>query len=80
MKYNDTAWQLLQFHNIPQHLKALEASFNSTDINLWCVRLNILNEQVTDILLHTEKQCRKLRTGEVEYLPEISAAAERWYA
>ena len=34
MKYNDTAWQLLQFHNVLQCLKALEASFNSTDINL----------------------------------------------
>ena len=44
MKYNDTAWQLLQFHNVPQCLKVLEASFDSTDIDLWCVRLNILDE------------------------------------
>ena len=80
MKYNDTAWQLLQFHNIPQRLKVLEAFFDSTDIDLWCVRLNILDEQVTDILLHTKKQYRKLRTDKVEYSLEVSAAAERWYA
>ena len=32
-----------------------------------------------DILLYTEKKYRKLRTGEVEYSPEISKASERWY-
>ena len=79
VNYNKIAWKLLQFHNIPQRLKALEASFDSTDIDLWYVRLNILDEQITDILLHTEKQCRKLRIGEVEYSPEVSAAAEKWY-
>ena len=66
-------------YNVLQHLKALEASFNSTDIDLWCIRLNILDEQVTDILLHAEKQYRKLRIEEVEYSPEVSAVAERWY-
>jgi hypothetical protein len=44
------------------------------------VKLNILDEQITDILLDTEKKCRKPRTGEVEYSPEISEASERWYA
>jgi len=42
--YNRTAWQLLQFYNIPQRLKALEDSFDSTNNDLWCVRINILDE------------------------------------
>ena len=40
----------------------------------------MIDEQVTGVLLHAEKKCRKLRTGEVEYSPEVSEAAEKWYA
>ena len=40
----------------------------------------MIDEQITDILLHAEKKCRKLRTGEVEYSPEVSEASEKWYA
>ena len=31
------------------------------------------------LLLSTEKDCRKIRTGKVEFLPETSKAAECWY-
>ena len=44
------------------------------------MKLNMLDEQITDILLHVEKKCRKFRTGEVEYSPEVSEVSERWYA
>ena len=50
------------------------------DADCWCAKLNLIDEQVTDILLHAEKKCRKLRTGEVEYSPEVSEATEKWYA
>ena len=40
----------------------------------------MIDKQVTDTLLHAEKYCRKLRTGDVEYLPEVNEVAERWYA
>ena len=63
--YYNTAWSLLQSNKVPQRLAALETSLTSTDKDLWCVKLNMLDEQITDILLHTEKKCRKLRTGEV---------------
>ena len=44
----------------------------------------MLDEKATDILLHAEMKCRKLRTGEVDYLPEVIKAAENgmhgdWY-
>ena len=39
----------------------------------------MLDEQVTDILLHAEKWCRKLRIEEVDYSSEVSKALERWY-
>ena len=47
------------------------------DRDLWYVKLNMIDEQVTDTLLHAEKHCRKLRIGEVEYSPEVSEAVER---
>ena len=78
--YNQLAWSLLQSNKVPQRLEALETSLASTDVELWCVKLNMLDEQITDILLHAEKKCRKLRTGEVDYSPEVSEASERWYA
>ena len=79
-KYNNVALSLLTSNKISQRLEQLEESFGSIDIDHWCVKLNMIDEQVTDILLHAEKKCRKLRTGEVEYSPEVSEAAEKWYA
>ena len=40
----------------------------------------MLDEKVVEILLHAEKKHRKLRTGEVDYLPDASNAAEKWHA
>ena len=40
----------------------------------------MLDEQITGILLHAEKKRRKLRTGEVEFSPEVSKASERSHA
>ena len=39
----------------------------------------MLDEQIIDILLNMEKQYRKLRTGEVDYLPEVDEVLEQWY-
>ena len=78
--YNSLASALLKSNKIQQRLEQLEASFNSTDRDRWCVKLNMIDEQITEILLHAEKKCRKLRTGEVEYSPEVSEASEKWYA
>ena len=38
----------------------------------------MIDEQITDSLMHAEKKCRKLRTGEVDCLPEVSKASEVW--
>ena len=78
--YNQLAMNLLTSNKILQRLENLEGLFGSMDMDRWCVKLNRIDEQVTDILLHAEKRCRKLRTGEVEYSPEVSEAAEKWYA
>lgn len=78
-KYNNLALSLLTSNKISQRLDQLEESFGLIDMDSWCVKLNMIDEQVTDILLHAEKKCRQLRTGEVEYSPEVSEAAEKWY-
>ena len=40
------------------------------------VKLDIIDEQVTDLLLCAEKECRKIRTGEVDFSPEASRVVE----
>ena len=40
----------------------------------------MLDEQVMEISSHEEKKCRKLRTGEVDYLLEVSDATEKYHA
>jgi len=77
---NQLAWELLKSNKVQQRLEQLETSLASADLERWCVRLKMLDEQITGILLHEEKKCRKLRTGEVEYSPEVSEASERWHA
>ena len=52
VKYNKTAWELLQFYNVPRRLKELEDAFDSIDSDRWNIRLNMLDEQITGILLH----------------------------
>ena len=42
-------------------------------------RIDVLDKQVTRILLNMEKGYRKLRIGKVEYSPEVSKAIETWY-
>ena len=42
-------------------------------------RLDCIDRQVTELLLHAEKVCRKLRMGEVDFSPEVSRAADEWY-
>ena len=40
--------------------------------------LNKINEDSTKLLLSTEKGCRKLRTGAVDYSPLLSKLGLRW--
>ena len=42
--YNQLAWALLQSNKVPQCLESLETSLSSTNIELWCVKLNMLDE------------------------------------
>ena len=42
-------------------------------------KIDIIDAQVTSLLLHTEKVYRKLRIGEVNFLPEVNKATEAWY-
>ena len=57
---NAIALELLQFHNIPRHIKELEESVDNMNKESWNVKLNMIDEEVIGILLHAEKKCRKL--------------------
>ena len=41
-------------------------------------RLNSIDRQVTDILIHIEKKYRNLRTGEISFSPELSKLGLTW--
>ena len=62
---------------MPQQLAFLETLLASTGSNLQCVKLNVLDEHIADVLLHAKKMHRKLSSGEVEYLPEVSKVSEQ---
>ena len=67
----------MQLNRIPQSVSDLEKDFRTIGNDRWTVRLNMLDKQVIEILLHAEKKCKKLRIGEVEYSPEISDTVEK---
>ena len=69
----------MQLNRIPQSVSDLEKDFRTIGNDRWTVRLNMLDKQVIEILLHAEKKCSKLRIREVEYSPEISNTAEKWH-
>ena len=52
--YNALVWMQLQFHRIPERLKELEDSFKHIDGDRQNVRLNIIDEQIIECLLHAK--------------------------
>ena len=77
--YNVLTLELLRLNKVCQCLEELEASHSSMCCNLQNIKLNMLDEQITDALSHAEKKCRKLRTEEVDFLPEVSETLEKQY-
>ena len=41
--------------------------------------MNKIDDQLYQIFTKAEKQCRKLRTGEVDYSPELSDLGLKWH-
>ena len=78
-KYNEEAYHLLQCNNVPKQLDRLERQWYQLDAPSRATKLNRIDQQVTELLLHAEKDCRKLRTGKVDFSPEVSNAADKWY-
>ena len=40
--------------------------------------LNKLNKETRNLLLNTEKECRSLHAGTIEYSPTLSKAGLQW--
>ena len=68
-KHNMKALELLQFHEIDEKLDKIEEVWENKDEFSRVVKLDNINVQVTNLLLNSEKRCRKLRTGKVNFLP-----------
>ena len=78
-KHNVKALDLLQFHKIDKKLDKIEEEQENIDDLSRVEKLDNIDAQVTGLLLHTKKRCRKLRTGEVNFSPEVSKAAKTQY-
>ena len=74
--YNFRAVEFIKFCDIKEYLDNIKLLWDSTDEDLRTVRIDILDKQVTRILLNAEKGYRKLRIGKVEYSLEVSNAVE----
>ena len=66
----------MKFHNIKEQLDNIKLLQDSINEDLRTIKIDMLDEQVTGILLNTEKGYRKLRIDEVEYSLEVSKAIE----
>ena len=75
-EYNIKTLVLLTFHNIDKKLEKLEDNWDSLEELRRVVKLDMINKQVTRLLLYTKKECRKLMTEEVNFSPEVSKVAE----
>ena len=78
-KCNKEALHLMHYHQVPQQLDRLESYWKQLDTTVRAKRLDCIDRQVTELLLHAEKVCRKLRMGEVDFSPEVSKAADTWH-
>ena len=67
---------MIKFYSIKEYLDDIKSSWDSIDKDLRTTRIDMLDKQVTRILLKSEKGYRKLRIGKVEYSPEVNKAAE----
>ena len=59
-------------HKIVPKLAKLISEWDSIPLNDREEMLNKINDQTYQIFTKAEKQCRKLRTGQVDYSPELS--------
>ena len=75
-KYDAKVLELLTFYDINKKLDKLENNWDSLEELRRVAKPDMINEQVTRLLLCTKKECRKLRTGEVNFFLEISKVVE----
>ena len=78
-KYIKKTLELLLFYQIDKKLDKLEKEWIQMDNLNWAAKLDMINTHVTGLLLHSEKKCRKFRTGKVDYSPEVRKVVEIWY-
>ena len=78
-RYNKKSLDLLQFHEIDEKLDKIEVEQDDRDSSSRVERLDNISAQVIGLLLYTEKRCRKLRIGEVNFSLEVSKATKTQY-
>ena len=69
---------LFKHYWIKEKLDSIEKSWELNDKAEREGRLNKLDKECADLLLYSEKKCRKLRTRAVEYSPTLSKLGLHW--
>ena len=75
-RYNAKVIELVVYHKMNIKLDILEDEQNNFDNLQRRVKLDLIDEQVTSLLLYTEKEYRKIRIAEVDFSPKVSKAVE----
>ena len=64
--------ELFERHNMLGKVNQVEAEWLNLTEDQIELALNKIDKEVMELLLSTEKYCRKLRTGAIAFLPELS--------
>ena len=77
--YNLKVLEHFKEYNIFNKLNKIETLYNTLDPDLKIVKIDILDKQVSDLSLITDKYDRKFQTKEISFSPEVSRIAKMWY-
>jgi len=64
--------ELFERYNMLGKVNQVEAEWPNLTEDQRELALNKIDKEATELLLSTEKHCRKLRTGAIAFLPELS--------
>jgi len=76
--YIEKAEALFQHHRIMEKLESIEAEGENLSSEERQRKLNHIDKMATELLLSAERKCRNLRTGAVQFNPDLSKLGLTW--
>lgn len=69
----------LQFHNVSFQIQQLKEQWHLLTLTRREIKLNIIDELTTDLLINTEKKCKNFRTSDVDSFTDAAKVGLIWY-